>query len=150
MTESKSPPKIAVCADCGHTWKPYNTSTTSHKRRCAKCKSYNIEIRDAPAEPAPAPETKPATPKEPETTPAAELTSIINTPPQQAAKKPAEKSIPVIKPLHLTIVFIILAVGAIGGASWYFRRRPPAVDQPRPDQTQTPAQLPTRTRITGL
>ncbi|MCZ0862266.1 hypothetical protein [Methanocorpusculum vombati] len=149
MTESKSPPKIAVCLDCGHTWKPYNTSTTSHKRRCAKCKSYNVEIRDAPTEPETTPEAKPTASAEPETNPVAELTAIINTPPHQTAKKTAEKSPPVIKPLHLTIAFIILTVGAIGGASWYFRRRPPAVDQPRPDQTQPPAPIP-RTRITGL
>ena len=57
MTEEKT----ATCKNCGHTWKPRNTSTPNHKRKCGKCGSEDIELKTAES---PAPENEQPTQQE--------------------------------------------------------------------------------------
>jgi DNA-directed RNA polymerase subunit M/transcription elongation factor TFIIS len=164
MSDTENKQITAVCRDCGHTWKPRNTTTNDPRRKCSKCGSENIDIKteDSPA-------VKSDTPPTPEN-----ILKLINTPPaenppeakqntvqpQTDAAGAAENDISKIYPfpnIHPAAWFLILAGLISAGAIIYFRTKrqrqrkaaPPKTQRSNPEKTeQKPAAV--TPRIVGL
>lgn len=134
MTEEK----IATCKNCGHTWKPRNTSTPNHKRKCAKCGSENIEIKTAES---PAPENEQPTQQEikdlinkkTEDNKAKEKTTKDN--PEEPNPKPQT---PKIHPTLLIIILIIIL--GFGGILYFLRslNKPRKAQPPKTQEEEKP------------
>lgn len=156
MTEEK----IAVCNNCGHTWKPRNDTETT-RRKCSKCKSEDISlttgtlnINDDNATPAEIlrfldtpPETKDNA-EQPKPTDISEETT------QTEPTEPKPK-LPTINPIIIAGA-LTLAAG-IAGIVW-FRKHTAKTRQthknktePEPEPTPAPTAHPrTVHRIAGL
>ena len=148
MTEEKT----ATCKNCGHTWKPRNTSTPNHKRKCGKCGSEDIELKTAES---PAPENEQPTQQE--------IKDLINKKPEDNKAKEkitpdntetetAKNTAPKIHPTLLTIILIfVLGIGGI----IYFLRATAKTRNKRIQKTQEeekPARTPNKPKkgIVGL
>lgn len=159
MSDTENKETIAVCKDCGHTWKPRNTATNATRRKCSKCQSERIELKTEEYL-----TVKTDIPPTPEN-----IAKLINTPP---AENPPEAKISCHTPgttsedninkiypipnIHPAAWFV-LVIGAIGiGATVYFRRmrqrqRKDALTKTQKSTTQKNEQKqPVTPRIIGL
>ncbi len=165
MSDTENKQIIAVCQDCGHTWKPRNTTTNDPRRKCSKCGSENINIKTEES-----PAVKSDIPPTPEN-----IQKLINTPPaenppeakqntvqpQTDAAEAAENAISKTYPIpniHPVAWLLLLAGLITAGAIIYFRtkqqrqRKAAHTKNQRnnPEKTEQKTPITKRTGIMGL